>query len=76
MRPPLGGDRVHRPHGVLDGDLLAGLGAGAKLVGQHLEPHEALDARHELHVVDGLGQEIVGAGLEALHAVATAGRAR
>jgi hypothetical protein len=42
---------------------------GAQLVGQHLEPHEALDARHQLHVVDGLGEEIVGAGLQAPHPV-------
>ena len=40
-----------------------------ELVGQQLQPDQALHARHQLQVVDRLGQEIVGAGLEAADAV-------
>jgi len=43
--------------------------AHAQLVRQRLQPHEALDARHELEVVDRLGEEVVRAGLQAPHAV-------
>ena len=60
---------LHGAPGVLHGEILAGLGAGPQFVGQRLEAHQTFDARHQLDVVDGLGQEIVGAGLEPLHAV-------
>ena len=53
----------------LDADVPGRGGAQSQLVGQHLEPHEALDPGHELQVVDRLGQEVVGAGLEPANAV-------
>ena len=40
-----------------------------KLVGQHLQPDQALDPAEQGDVVDRLGQEVVGAGLEAAHPV-------
>src|SRR5690606_37045847 len=40
-----------------------------ELVGQRLEPHEALNARHELHVVDGLGEKVVGPRFETPYSV-------
>ncbi len=39
------------------------------LVVERLEAREVLDARHEGDVVDWLGQEVVGSGLEPLHLV-------
>ncbi len=62
-------DGVHGAHRIFDGDLLAGTGTRPQLVGQRLEPHQALHPGHQLDVVDRLGQEVVGAGLEPAHAV-------
>ena len=42
----------------------------AKLVGQLLQPRQAAHAREKLQVAHRLGQEIVGSGLQALHAIA------
>ncbi len=53
----------------LDADIARGCGAQAQFVRQVLQPHQALDACHELQVVDGLGQEIVRTGLEPANAV-------
>jgi hypothetical protein len=65
----VGIDGLHRPGRLLHGDFLAGKRAGAQLVGKGLETDEALDARHELHVVDRLGEEVVGADFETADAV-------
>ena len=48
---------------------LVDVGAQAQLVGQHLQAHQALDASQKLHLVDRLGQKIVGASLKAAHPV-------
>ena len=55
---------------IADAVIARGHGAGAQLVGHRLETHQAPHAREQRGVVDGLGQEIVGAGIEPLHAVA------
>ena len=38
--------------------------AHAQLVGHHLQPRQRAHAREQRHVVDRLGQKIVGAGLQ------------
>ena len=54
---------------LLDADVARGRGAQPELVGQHLQPHQAPHPRHQLQVVDRLGQEIVGAGFKPADAV-------
>ena len=49
--------------------LLAGRGPHDHFVVEHLETREVLDAGHERDVVDGLGQEVVGAAFEPLDLV-------
>ena len=44
-------------------------GAGAQLVRQHLQPHQPLHAAEQRHIVDGLGEEVIGTRLEATHPV-------
>ena len=44
-------------------------GAAAQLVRHRLQAHQAAHAGEQRDVVDRLGQEVVGAGLEPLHAV-------
>ena len=63
--------RKHRLHGIFvrDAHLAAGRSAHQHLVVQHLETSEALNARDEGDIVDGFGEEIVGAAFEALDPV-------
>ena len=44
-------------------------GAGAQLVRQHLEAHQPLHAAEQGHIVDGLGEKIIGSRLEPAHPV-------
>jgi hypothetical protein len=53
----------------LDADRARRRRAQAQFVGQHFEPHQALDPGQKLEVVDRLGQKIVGAGLQTANAV-------
>src|SRR5690606_28199408 len=53
----------------LDTDITGRRGPQPQFVGQHLEPDQALDPRHELQIVDWLGEKIVSPGLQAAHAV-------
>jgi hypothetical protein len=46
--------------------------APAELVHHRLQPGEAADARHQHEFVDGLGQELVGPGVQPLDAVVPA----
>ena len=62
-------DRHPPAQQFLDADIAGGGGAQPELVGQRLQPHQTLDARHQLEVVDRLGQKIVGASLQAAHAI-------
>ena len=38
--------------------------ACAQLIGEHLEPHEALDPAEQSQIIDRLGEEVVGTGFE------------
>ena len=67
--PAIGRDRIHRPHRVFDGDLPAGLRPCPQFIGKRFEPHQALDARHQLHVVDRLGEKIIGADFKPANTV-------
>ena len=62
------GDRL--AGGIFEADLARRDGAHAQLVGHHLEPHQRTDAGDQHEVGRRLGEEIVGAGVEAAHAVA------
>ena len=73
VQPGLGRRRGER---IADAEIARGSGAGAQFVGHRLQPHEAAHAREQRDVVDRLGQEVVGAGIEALAAGRSAGRAR
>ena len=55
--------RIDQPH------VLAGRLAHAKLVHHHLQAHQAAHAREQRGIVDRLGEEIVGAGIEPRDAV-------
>ncbi len=57
------------PQGRGQAHLLLGRGAHQHLVGEHFEPREVLHPRDQGDVVDGLGKEVVGSGLEPLHPV-------
>ena len=54
---------------VLDADFLRGQRAHAQFVGHHLQPRQRAHARDQRHVGHRLGEEIVGAGFQAAHAV-------
>ncbi len=54
-----GRDRIHGPQRVLKGNLLTRQRPCPQFVGQGLQARQALDACHELHVIDGLGEEVV-----------------
>ena len=60
-------------HGIafraLDADFLGGVRAHAQFVGHHLQARQRAHARDQRHVGDRLGEEIVGAGFQAAHAV-------
>ena len=60
----------HRLGGIGKAHALPGLLAHPKLVGHHLEADEAAHAGEQREIVDRLGQEIVGAGIEPGDAVA------
>ena len=56
----------------LHADLQRGDGAHAQLVGHHLQPRQRTHPRDQHDVGHRFGQEIVGAGLKAAHAVGRA----
>ncbi len=56
----------------LHADLERGDGAHAQFVGHHLQPRQRTHPRDQHDVGHRLGQEIVGAGLEAAHAIGRA----
>ena len=55
--------------GRVAADRLQGVGAERELIRHHLEPHQALDTRHQRDVAHRLGEEIVSPAFEALHPV-------
>ena len=79
-RPVVDQQDAPAPAGIVDraalggfhADLERGDGAHAQLVGHHLQPRQRTHARDQHDVGDRLGQEIVGAGFQAAHAVGRA----